>query len=634
MSIFEDPRAHVAMRNYHYRHYEGRDPSWYIKKIAHVFQGYRRVLDVGCGPGLCMRALLEVGVEEVIGLERDPRFLETARNAGLKVISHDLNVPFPFLESESFDGVVSYQTFDFLVDTAKVVCLRECWRVLKPGGKIAVYSQNKLNRKAQKDPCRIGAITTKELKRLLVQVGFHAVSPADNKVLADAHSPAITQWTPEIPEERLLTANATAFKPPFNPRSFPEKDSRNFLTLRPLRAEAAWKTRIPVQNELQISALLQGQTRTQKRGGMKLNFGLDTGAVELQIGAGGRVIWNRTEEIQPGDGSDEPAGICMRLQKSGEDFPEAAVWVWSGDRQALFRKYAFRAPVNSVTVSLWAEPESEVFPVDHISVLTFTDEERKEVFDAQVLARTSGREAQGGKKLTARDMTELFHRGRVERALILSGGLHDGLNWMLAIQSKHPDRAFPLIRLPATQGAGEEVLNRGLFRLETLWRGEQMIGLAVDLHEGRPHPAVLHWAEERRVITAWNTCNEEDLQWLEGAVLKPYRSPVVLSSFDGRAADQRWCRLAVEWMEKYTQLYVTTLFISCGSMLLEAARRAPERIVFGSNFPNSDPMKAISDIEALAVDPGVKQKILFDNLEQLVRNVRFFRQDELRANRR
>jgi len=193
MSILDNPLAYVAMRSYHHRHYEGRNPSWYIKKIAHSFLECGRVLDLGCGPGLCMRALLESGVKEVIGLERDPIFLEEAQKAGLRVISHDLNMPFPFLKSESFDGVILYQTFDFLLGAAKIVCLRECWRVLKPGGKIAIYSQNKFNRNAQKDPCRIGAITLQKLKSLLENSGFHSISLADNKALVDLDSPSITQ---------------------------------------------------------------------------------------------------------------------------------------------------------------------------------------------------------------------------------------------------------------------------------------------------------------------------------------------------------------------------------------------------------------------------------------------------------
>ncbi len=623
----------MAMRSYHYRHYEKRDPSWYIKKIAHVFQGCRSVLDVGCGPGLCMRALLEVGVEEVIGLERDPHFLEVAGNAGLKVISHDLNMPFPYLKSESFDGVVLYQTFDFLVSPAKVVCLRECWRVLKPGGKIAVYSQNKFNRNAKKDPCRIGAITLQELKSLLEQAGFHSISLVDNKALIDAHSRTIKPWTPEIPEHRLLTANATAFKPLLIPSSSPEKDSLNFLKLWPYGIDAAWKTRFPVQNELQISASLQPQTSPKMRGEMALSFSFDNSAVELQIGTDGGVKWNSTEEIHPEDESDGPVGICVRLQKSDADFPEVALWLWRGERQVLFTKYAISAPVRSITISLCAEPESAVFQVDHISVLTFSDGERKEVFDAQVLAHTSSRAAEGIKKLTAREMTELFDRTRVERALILAGGLHGGLNWMLAIQHRYPDRAFPMIRLPATQGAGESVLNRRLFRLETLWRGEQMIGLAFDLQEERPHPAILHWAEKRQVITAWNPYSNKDLQWLEGAVLKPYRFPVILSTFNGKAAEPRWCRLAFGWIERYPQLYLNSLFIPRGAMLVEAARNSPEKIVFGSNFPGTNLMDAIADIEGLEVGRRVKQKILFNNLDQIIKNLRFFRQDELRAHR-
>ncbi|HEY2636413.1 MAG TPA: class I SAM-dependent methyltransferase, partial [Solirubrobacteraceae bacterium] len=141
-SVFEDPADekswHRAQRFESVaRYYEGREPSWYAPVIRPL-AGARRVLDLGCGPGLTMRALLEAGAESVVGIERWPGFARMAA-PDTSVLLHDLTLPAPFLPSASFDGVVSHFVFEYISPIGLRQVLREAHRVLAPGGRAALY---------------------------------------------------------------------------------------------------------------------------------------------------------------------------------------------------------------------------------------------------------------------------------------------------------------------------------------------------------------------------------------------------------------------------------------------------------------------------------------------------------------
>jgi SAM-dependent methyltransferase len=94
----------------------------------------RRVLDAGCGPGVYGEWLAEHGAE-VVGIDVSPRMVELARQR-LKgretVLQADLGAGLDFLESRSFDLVISALTLDYIQDWAPV--LSEFFRVLRAPG--------------------------------------------------------------------------------------------------------------------------------------------------------------------------------------------------------------------------------------------------------------------------------------------------------------------------------------------------------------------------------------------------------------------------------------------------------------------------------------------------------------------
>lgn len=97
-----------------------------------------RVLDVACGTGVLAReAARRVGTDgTVTGLDRNPGMLDVARGHSERIAWREgLAEALPFADS-AFDAVVSQFGLMFFEDRAKA--LREMWRVLRPGGRLAV----------------------------------------------------------------------------------------------------------------------------------------------------------------------------------------------------------------------------------------------------------------------------------------------------------------------------------------------------------------------------------------------------------------------------------------------------------------------------------------------------------------
>ena len=96
-----------------------------------------RLLELGCGGGLLLREAVEAGVvatgldhsEEMVGLAR-----ERAPGAEV-VVGRAEQLPF---EKATFDAVAMSVAFFFFDDPVGV--LRECARVLVPGGRVAAYT--------------------------------------------------------------------------------------------------------------------------------------------------------------------------------------------------------------------------------------------------------------------------------------------------------------------------------------------------------------------------------------------------------------------------------------------------------------------------------------------------------------
>jgi SAM-dependent methyltransferase len=108
-----------------------------IRQVARL-EG-ARLLDAGCGLGLYMRRLRELGAE-VYGVDIDP---ERVREASLELphvqqaSAEELPHPDGF-----FDLVLSHEVLEHVPDDRRAV--REAYRVLKPSGRLVVFVPNRL----------------------------------------------------------------------------------------------------------------------------------------------------------------------------------------------------------------------------------------------------------------------------------------------------------------------------------------------------------------------------------------------------------------------------------------------------------------------------------------------------------
>lgn len=96
-----------------------------------------RLLDVGCGAGAWLAAMQARGWE-VHGVDFDPQAVAAAQAHGLPVALGSLEAQ--ALPSASFDAVTLNHVVEHLPDP--VSTLRECHRVLRPGGQLVVSTPN------------------------------------------------------------------------------------------------------------------------------------------------------------------------------------------------------------------------------------------------------------------------------------------------------------------------------------------------------------------------------------------------------------------------------------------------------------------------------------------------------------
>ncbi|MEN6479873.1 MAG: class I SAM-dependent methyltransferase [Anaerolineales bacterium] len=98
----------------------------------------RRILDVGCGLGLYVRAFRAYS-DEVYGVDVDPARVAEA-SAAFPNIRQGVAEALPYPD-DYFDLVFSNEVLEHVDDDAAAV--RESWRVLKPGGRLVAFVPNR-----------------------------------------------------------------------------------------------------------------------------------------------------------------------------------------------------------------------------------------------------------------------------------------------------------------------------------------------------------------------------------------------------------------------------------------------------------------------------------------------------------
>lgn len=186
--------------------------------IAGLRKG-ERVLDLGSGGGIdCFLAARQVGSEGyVIGVDMTPAMLDKA-NANKARMGVE-NVEFRNgqiealpVEDDSIDVIMSNCVINLAPDKAAV--FREAFRVLKPGGRVAVsdiVTEGEFSDELRADlsrwaECVTGAIDLDLYTALMRETGFSAVTVADKRTAEE-----IVPSQPGMP--KVYSARVTAVKP-------------------------------------------------------------------------------------------------------------------------------------------------------------------------------------------------------------------------------------------------------------------------------------------------------------------------------------------------------------------------------------------------------------------------------------
>jgi len=130
----------TAIYRYNYESEDCAIEKWFPNISSEELRG-KSVLDLGCSNGGCFVYWKErYKFGEAKGIDIDPIFEEAGR-----LFAQQKGVDIEFLtgygealpyEPNSFDLIISFDVFEHVRDVAQV--MKECFRVLKPGGKLLV----------------------------------------------------------------------------------------------------------------------------------------------------------------------------------------------------------------------------------------------------------------------------------------------------------------------------------------------------------------------------------------------------------------------------------------------------------------------------------------------------------------
>lgn len=162
-----------------------------LGRLAEETEDGQRVLDIGCGTGSLLLLCARRGAH-VVGIDASPQMLRLARRkldgAALanrtelrQMSSIDLDEAFP---PGSFDVILSSFTFSELSDDEQSFVLKECVRLLRDGGRLAVADEVRPRGRVQRVVHLLLRLPLAAVTYVLTQTTTHAVTDLNAKVAA------------------------------------------------------------------------------------------------------------------------------------------------------------------------------------------------------------------------------------------------------------------------------------------------------------------------------------------------------------------------------------------------------------------------------------------------------------------
>jgi len=111
------------------------------ERFLELFQGRRRVLDLGSGRGTFLELARDHGIG-AYGVDLDHRMVEEARSRGFECVESDALAHLRSLEQGSVDGLYARHIAEHVLPGELVDLLRECRRVLAAGAPVVMLTPN------------------------------------------------------------------------------------------------------------------------------------------------------------------------------------------------------------------------------------------------------------------------------------------------------------------------------------------------------------------------------------------------------------------------------------------------------------------------------------------------------------
>lgn len=109
-----------------------------VVELSNGFGHKGKLLDAAAGHGKISKKLEENGFD-VVAIDTNPIVFSVRE---IPIVHADLNQPLPF-KNETFDFILSSNGIEYLEDP--YCFMRECYRILKAGGKLLIETPNALN---------------------------------------------------------------------------------------------------------------------------------------------------------------------------------------------------------------------------------------------------------------------------------------------------------------------------------------------------------------------------------------------------------------------------------------------------------------------------------------------------------
>ncbi|MBP6335042.1 MAG: class I SAM-dependent methyltransferase [Bacteroidia bacterium] len=142
----------------------------YAYEFARPFIAGKKVLDIGCGNGYGT-ALMADSAKEIVGLDYDIQTVESNRQAYSSVSNITFEratiPPIPF-QTDSFDVITAFQFIEHIAERRDF--LKECMRVLSPGGTLLVTTPN-AKKSLARNPFHVHEYTFVEMEDELKSIG-------------------------------------------------------------------------------------------------------------------------------------------------------------------------------------------------------------------------------------------------------------------------------------------------------------------------------------------------------------------------------------------------------------------------------------------------------------------------------